>query len=130
MDKEKIQIYTVTAIIVAILFFTFISPSVSQGVREPNRIATTDTVQNGNVQVVELSVKEGNYYPQVIKLKQNIPVQMVVDLNTVKGCLTSIRIPEYGVKKTVTRSDNIITFTPTKTGTFPFSCSMGMGTGT
>src|SRR3989344_8090224 len=50
--------------------------------------------QKDGEQVIELSVKNGNYYPQVIGLKQNIPAKIIVDMDSVKGCLTSIRVPK------------------------------------
>ena len=53
----------------------------------------------------------------------------MVDTNKVRGCLQSIVIPDFGVRKFVTAKDNIISFVPDKKGTFSFSCSMGMGFG-
>ena len=35
-------------------------------------------------------------------------------------------IPEYGIQKGLAPGDNVIEFTPTETGTFPYSCWMGM----
>ena len=84
---------------------------------------------NGEEQVVDLSVKNYNYYPNTINLKYNIPAKIVVDTSKVKGCLQSIVIPDFGIRKFVRANDNIISFTPNKKGTFSFSCSMGMGFG-
>ena len=83
----------------------------------------------GEVQVIDLTVKDYNYYPQVIDLKYNVPAKIIVDTDKVKGCLQSIVIPDFGIRKTVTSKNNIIEFTPDKKGTFSFSCSMGMGFG-
>ena len=84
---------------------------------------------NTNSQVVELGMKNYNYYPNVINLKYNMPTKIVVDTSKVKGCLQSIVIPDFGIRKFVTAKDNVISFTPNKKGTFSFSCSMGMGFG-
>ncbi|AJF62781.1 MAG: hypothetical protein QT11_C0001G0640 [archaeon GW2011_AR20] len=84
---------------------------------------------NGEEQIVDLSVKNYNYYPNTINLKYNVPAKIVVDTNKVRGCLQSIVIPDFGVRKFVTAKDNIISFVPDKKGTFSFSCSMGMGFG-
>ena len=86
--------------------------------------------QKDGEQVIELSVKNGNYYPQVIGLKQNIPAKIIVDMDSVKGCLTSIRVPKFKVSENVNINDNVIEFIPSEKGSFPFMCSMGMGTGT
>src|SRR3989344_3362013 len=84
---------------------------------------------NGEEQVVNLGIKNYNYYPNVLNLKYNVPAKIVVDTNKVKGCLQSIVIPDFGIRKFVRANDNIISFTPNKKGTFSFSCSMGMGFG-
>ena len=86
------------------------------------------TVTNG-VQVVQLSVQGANYYPNPIRVKKGIQVQLVADMNNLPGCSRSIIIPEFGVRKVVSTGDNVIEFTPDKSGTFQFSCSMGMYTG-
>ncbi len=87
-------------------------------------------VQNGDVQVVQLSYKDLNYYPSTIYLKAGVPARIEVDTEKVTGCMRTIVIPSLNIKKTVSASDNVIEFTPTKEGTIPFSCIMGMGRGT
>jgi plastocyanin domain-containing protein len=59
-------------------------------------------------------------------VKIGIPVQLVADINNMPGCSKSIVIPEFSVRKSVSASDNTIEFTPNKSGTFQFSCSMNM----
>jgi hypothetical protein len=86
---------------------------------------TLATVTNG-VQVVQLSVQGTTYYPSPIRVKVGIPVQLVADINNMPGCSKSVVIPEFNIRKTVSTSDNIIEFTPNKSGTFQFSCSMNM----
>ncbi len=84
---------------------------------------------NGEVQRVDLTVKDYNYYPQVINLKYNVPTEIIVDASKVKGCFQSIVIPDFNVRKYVRPGDNAIKFVPDKKGTFSYSCSMGMGYG-
>lgn len=85
--------------------------------------------ESGDVQIINLGFKGFNYDPEIIRVKYNVPVRIVVDTNTVRGCMTNINIPAFGISKTVTKNNNIIEFIPTKKGTFKFSCPMGMGTG-
>ncbi len=87
------------------------------------------TVQNG-VQKVALSLVNGRYQLSPPNLKKDVPVRMEVDLSSVTGCMTSVTIPGFNVRKYVSPGDNIITFTPDKTGTFQIACSMGMGRNT
>jgi copper chaperone CopZ len=94
---------------------------------QPNNQATGGApTAASDVQTVQLSVQGANYYPNPIRVKKGIPVQLVADMNNMPGCSRSIIIPEYGISKTVSAGDNIIQFTPDKSGTFQFSCSMGM----
>lgn len=100
------------------------SQQVSQtNVESSNGIVATTT--NG-VQKVQLSVKGSTYYPYPIRVKKGTPVQLVADISNMPGCSKSIIIPEYGIRKVVSAGDNVIEFTPDKSGTFKFSCSMVM----
>ena len=85
---------------------------------------------NNGVQEVSLSVQGGNYYPNPIRVKVGVPVKLVADMGSVTGCSRSIILPDFKVSKTVSEGDNVIEFTPDKSGTFSFSCSMGMYRGT
>ena len=82
-----------------------------------NTIKEVDAGSNSGEQVVDLSVKDYNYYPNVINLKYNVPAKIVVDTSRVKGCLQSIVIPDFGIKKFVRGNDNVIEFIPDKGAT-------------
>ncbi|MDO8508649.1 MAG: cupredoxin domain-containing protein [Nanoarchaeota archaeon] len=90
----------------------------------------TGNVINNNdlIQKVVLSEKDLNYYPQEIRVKANQPVSLSLD-DKVKGCLRSFTIRDLGISKYLKAVTDTIEFTPTKKGTFVFSCSMGMGYG-
>jgi hypothetical protein len=85
--------------------------------------------ENG-VQVVQLKVIGAEYAPNPIRVKKGIPVRLVADLNSVQGCARGIVIPEFGIEKNLAPNDSIIEFVPDKSGTFAFSCFMGMYRGT
>ncbi len=84
--------------------------------------------QDTEVQKITLSMK-GNYYPNTIKVKQGIPVEITLD-NSIKGCFRSFNIKALGVSKRSSGPSDKIIFTPSKKGSFEFACSMRMGTGT
>lgn len=86
-------------------------------------------IKNG-VQEVQLYVQGSSYYPNPIRVKKGTLVRLVGDMNRIPGCSRSIVIPEFGIRKVLSASDNTIEFTPDKSGTFQFSCSMGMYLGT
>lgn len=82
------------------------------------------------VQEVTLSWGKFNYAPEVITVKKDMPVRIKADLHRLDGCYRSLEIPAFGISKAFTERDDTLEFTPTKTGAFKFSCSMGMGSGT
>ncbi len=105
----------------------------NKGTVNSNLTTTTTTLKETaatDVQVVNLYFKNGNYYPNTIRVKKDIPVKIIVDTNTVQGCMKTIVIPKLNIRKTITNSDNVIEFTPGIPGAIPFTCGMGMGTGT
>lgn len=92
---------------------------------QPGQLSPPPTVKNG-VQEVTLSVQGGSYMPNPIRVKKGMPVRLVADIGAMPGCSKSVVIPEFGIRKVVRAGDNLIEFTPDKSGTFDFSCSMGM----
>lgn len=88
------------------------------------------TNYDGEVQKVKLSMANYEYQLSPSTLKRGVPVEMEVDMSTVYGCMRDVVIPGFNVKKYVSESDNIIKFTPTKSGEFNIACSMNMGRGT
>lgn len=81
------------------------------------------------VQAVTLTWGKFNYEPAVIVVKSNMPVRITADLTRLQGCFRSFVIPDLGVYKNFNYNDDSVEFTPSKQGTFRFTCSMGMGSG-
>ncbi|HYE68797.1 MAG TPA: sulfite exporter TauE/SafE family protein [Anaerovoracaceae bacterium] len=78
------------------------------------------------VQVVTTSLDSGSYEPIVVQA--GIPVQWNIqaEAGDINGCNNRIIIPEYNLEKPLEPGDNIIEFTPDKSGIIPYSCWMGM----
>ncbi|MEK6840645.1 MAG: cupredoxin domain-containing protein [Nanoarchaeota archaeon] len=91
---------------------------------------TSNGNSSGNAQIVKLSVEGGRYVLSPSEFKKDIPVRIEADISKMPGCSKSIVISAFNVRKTVTTKDNVIEFTPTKTGTFNIACSMNMYRGT
>ena len=66
-------------------------------------------------------------YPE-ITVKAGVPVKWIIDApkGSVNGCNYKIFIQDYGIEYTFRTGENIINFTPDKTGTVNYSCWMGM----
>ena len=130
----KMQIGKLLGIIGVILMLTFLLVAgrnilVNGNKVTSNSIKEVSAAVGNDAQVVELTLKNYNYFPNTLNFKKDKLAKIIVDTNKVKGCFTSILIPDLGIRKLVTAKDNVIEFTPTKTGTFRFSCPMGMGSG-
>lgn len=77
-------------------------------------------------QVVEMKVTRSGFSPATLKIKKDIPVEWVINGESITGCTNKIIIPSLGVSQNLVSGKNVVNFTPTETGTIPFSCWMGM----
>jgi len=134
MDKivRNVIIFSAVILVIAAAFTVFI---ISQRDSPKNSnispiTSASSTAVNGEVQDATLSVVGGTYVITPSTLKIGIPVRMTADMATLKGCSRSVVIASLGVRKSLTESDNVITFTPTQTGTINIACSMNMYRGT
>ncbi|MBT3406001.1 hypothetical protein HN419_02430 [Candidatus Woesearchaeota archaeon] len=91
---------------------------------------TTGLFTFDNVQKVQLTMDGGTYVLKPSVLMKDVPVELEADLGSLHGCMRDVVISEFDVRKLVSETDNVISFTPDKTGTFGIACSMNMGTGT
>lgn len=80
----------------------------------------------GGVQVVTTGLESGRYEPIVVQ--KGIPVRWNIraEKRDINGCNNRIIIPEYNLEIPLKPGDNIIEFTPDKSGVVMYSCWMGM----
>jgi plastocyanin domain-containing protein len=81
------------------------------------------------VQTVKLTFDDKGYVVTPATVTKGVPVKMEVDLGTVKGCMRTVVINAFDVKKTVKEGETTIEFTPTKSGKIDIICGMNMGKG-
>lgn len=86
--------------------------------------------EQGQVQVVKLSVEGSRYIMNPSEIKKGVPVRLEADMSKMPGCSKSVVIPAFNIRKTFTSQDNTVEFTPDKVGTFNIMCSMNMYKGT
>lgn len=89
----------------------------------------TGNATSENIQKITLSMKNYNYYPNIITVEADKPVEITLD-SSVRGCYRSFNIKELGVSQYSQDPSQKITFTPSQKGSFEFACSMRMGRGT
>ena len=73
-----------------------------------------------------MKITSRGFEPNVLEVKNNVPVEFSVNGDGATGCTNKIVIPEYNIAKDIKRGENIIEFTPKKIGPIAFSCGMGM----
>lgn len=73
---------------------------------------------------------ESDQYP-LITLKKGQPAQVNfhAEAQNLNGCNNALVIPDFNIEKDLVPGDNIVEFTPTKTGTYGYTCWMGMVSG-
>ncbi len=86
-------------------------------------------ISDVDTQKITLGMKNYNYYPNTITVKEGKPVEITLDKSVV-GCYRSFVIKDLGVSESSRTPEDKIVFTPTKKGSFRYQCGMGMGTGT
>jgi len=102
----------------------------SGGANASNGSGSSPTAGTENIQLVNTTLAGGNYSP--ITVKSGIPVKWTISAKAgdITGCNSTLLIPKYNIKKKLVPGDNIIEFTPSGSGTVPYSCWMGMITST
>lgn len=119
-----------------IVGFVFImGAAATPPVKGDNTGKNTPTVQlppivDGKQDVFLKATKYGTYSPSALKVKKGIPVRLHFSADLGAGCGHTLIIPEYNVQESAPGSgETLIEFTPSRTGKFPFHCSMKMFNG-
>ncbi|MDR3287820.1 MAG: sulfite exporter TauE/SafE family protein [Peptococcaceae bacterium] len=95
-------------------------------IANPTSANTPGIIIENGVQLVHSTLASGRY--PAITVQAGTPVKWTIDApqGSVTGCNNRMLIPEYGLEYPFKTGENVIEFTPTKTGKFPYSCWMGM----
>ena len=130
--KNMIKVSAMLVIVLGFMIFNrglaftgFTMNSIASSTSVSTESVNTATV-NEDSQVISTTLASGSYTP--ITLQAGVPVTWTIhaDANSLNGCNGEIIIPEYGIDQKLVVGENIITFTPTNTGIFGYSCWMGM----
>jgi sulfite exporter TauE/SafE/plastocyanin domain-containing protein/copper chaperone CopZ len=82
-------------------------------------------VENG-VQIVTTEFKDGLYVPFTVQA--GLPLKWTIRVTSAElnGCNNPVTVPAYGIRKKLAPGDNLVEFTPKKTGAIVYTCWMGM----
>ena len=84
----------------------------------------------GGVQEIRVTVR-GGYSPDVIRVKEGVPLRLVFDRQEASDCSSRIVFPDFQASKNLPAfGTTTLEFTPDKSGTFGFACGMNMLHGT
>jgi hypothetical protein len=135
--KFTSKVMTVGAMLVVVLGFSMFSNgfslsglstklSPSSAVSDESQINTSDIEMKDGYQIVNSTLASGGY--PAITVQAGTPVKWIIDApqGSINGCNNRMIIPEYNMEYEFKTGENTIEFTPTKTGTFSYSCWMGM----
>jgi len=81
------------------------------------------------VQTISMTETSNGYVPNNFTIVKGVPVRWVITANAPYSCASGLIIPSLNIQKQLTPGENTIEFTPSNVGSIPFSCSMGMYTG-
>lgn len=133
--KFSHKMITVSAVLVVVLGVSMFSSGMSlSGITLPSfrasdNVSTQDknvAQITDNIQTVTTKLTSGQYEP--ITVQKGVPVKWIIkaEKSDINGCNNEIIVPKFNVQKKLQAGDNIIEFTPTESGTFAYSCWMGM----
>ena len=119
MSVLDIVVVVIAAALLAGLGWFFFGP----------RRARSAHLEDG-VQRVEVAVR-GGYSPDVIRLRQGVPVEFVFDRQESGDCTSRVVFPDLQVTAALPAYQRtVVRFVPPEVGTFGFACGMNMIHGT
>lgn len=97
---------------------------------ETSQGSTKNVELVNGVQRVKIEVRSSGYRPTRVTVKKGIPVELILESNGVYSCAASFTFRAFGIDANLEPTGSqTFNFTPTRTGKFTYSCSMGMYTG-
>lgn len=116
----------IVGIVIAGRWFMHPGAPFSFAASENSAGTATVAVLKGDVQEVAIDLQSGAYAP--IMVQKGIPVRFNIraEKENINSCNGTVVIPEYNLQATLKPGDNILEFTPDKTGVIPYSCWMNM----
>ena len=84
----------------------------------------------GQVQEVNVTVR-GGYSPDVIRVRQSVPLRIVFDRQESGECTSRVVFPDFALNRSLpAMARTAVEFTPDRSGRFGFACGMNMVHGT
>lgn len=81
-------------------------------------------------QSIEMTFNDKDKTPNQIILQKGVPVKWKIHNDGEQSCVTGVVVPKLGLDVPLKKGEQIVEFTPQQEGIIPWSCNMGMTTGT
>lgn len=89
--------------------------------------ANAQTHKKPKLQTARVVITENGYSRTSIKLRRGVPTKITFLRQTDATCATEVVISTYGIRRTLPLNTSVaVTFTPTRSGEFNFTCGMNM----
>ena len=99
----------------ALLFSVLLSGEVQNVIAKPK------------VQTAKITITTRGYEPTSLKLRKGISARVTFLRTTDATCVKEIVLPDFNIRRPLALNQPVvITFTPTKSGSFTFVCGMNM----
>lgn len=112
---------------IAVILFGFLNLNNAKLLLSTENVNTTPIrTTDSAVQEIRMTQSGRGYNPSKFTIQKGKKVRWIINSTSPYSCASSIIVPKYGIERDLKSGENIIEFTPTESGTIPFSCSMGM----
>jgi Cu+-exporting ATPase len=119
MSGQEIAVTLGGIVLIAVLAWFFFGPKKAR-----------QAEIRGGFQEIKITVK-GGYSPDVIRVKEGVPLRLVFDRQEASDCSSRVVFPDFQVSKSLPAfGTTTLEFTPNKSGEFGFACGMNMLHGT
>ena len=116
MDGSEVSVLVVGIAAIAFVLWYFFGP----------RRSVAAAVGQTGTQEIKVTVK-GGYSPDVIVVKQGIPVRLDFYRDETASCSEEVVFGDFGISRHLPAfKTTAIEFTPERTGEFTFTCGMNM----
>lgn len=92
-------------------------------------VEADNTDETTGVQIVSSTLQPGTYPDITVKAGEPVKWTIEAPEGSINGCNYKIIQQDFGIEHVLEEGENVIEFTPTKAGTYTYTCWMGMITG-
>ena len=94
------------------------------------RTASANVTVADGIQTVRMTQTPSGYEPADTVLYAGLPTRWVIDGTSQFDCSAFLRVPDLGLRIDLTQGENVVDLPTLDAGTVPFTCVMGMYSGT